>query len=148
MTFRKYVPVVIDNTDPPAVTVKLGALPTLPPVEPKLIVAVFAWLRVKPPVPVTVRLVAVAALSTVVLAVVSIRAILPEPNEIARTVLLLERKLPVVKVKLARLRVPPCKLKVLVLRVVMLSASVTVMPVTDIVVLPSVFPELVIVPEP
>jgi hypothetical protein len=103
----KKLPLVIVSADAPALTVRLGAFDTVPPGwVPKATVAVAAILRVKPPVPVNVKLVEIAMLNTVVEAVVLVSAMLPAPNEIARVDVPEEEKIPVLRVKPARLRVP------------------------------------------
>lgn len=90
----------------PALTVRLGALVALPPVAPKEIVAVAAWFRTNPPVPVHVKFVAVPIFNTVVAARVLIRAMFPEPKAIPRTAEFAEEKLPVLSVKPAKASVP------------------------------------------
>jgi hypothetical protein len=75
---------VIVNALAPAFTVRFGAFDTFPvPPVPNCTVAVAAMLRVKPPVPVHVKLLAPANLSTIVPAVVAVSAIFPDPNATA-----------------------------------------------------------------
>ena len=128
-------------------TVRFGAFVVDPPaVDPKLTVAVAAILRVKPPVPVKVKPVAVAIDNTVAAAVVLVNAIFPEPNEIARVEDPDELKIPVLKVNPASARVPALRVVELVIPAVIASASVTVPP-TALTVIPAiVFPRLVKVP--
>ena len=128
------------------VTVKFGAFEVVPPVVPKVTVAVANMFRVKPPVPVNVKPVAVAIDNTVAAAVVLVSAMFPEPNEIARVVELEELKIPVLRVKPASARVPAVNVVVFVIPAVIASASVTVPP-TALTVIPAiVFPRLVKVP--
>lgn len=131
------------SADAPALTVRLGAFDVVPPVVPNTTVAVAAMFLVNPPVPVKVKPVAVAIDKTVVAAVVLVSAMLPEPKEIARVLLLLELKIPVLKVKLARSSVPAVSVVVLVVSAVIASTSVTVPAAVLTVVLPSVLPTLV-----
>lgn len=84
----------------------MGAFDVVPPLIPKLTVAVAAMFLVNAPVPVKVKLVAVAIDSTVVDAVVLVRAMLLDPNEMDRAVLLEESKTPTLKLNPLRLRVP------------------------------------------
>ena len=135
------------NADAPAFTVRLGAFEVVPPVVPNTIVAVAAWLRVNPPVPVQEKLVAVAIDNTVVAAVVLVNATFPVPNVITRVVDPDELKIPVLKVKPASARVPLVRVVVLAISTVIASASVTVLPKLLKVVLPKVFPALVMVAE-
>ena len=101
-------------------------------------------MRVKPPpLVVIVKLVAVDIDNTVAAAVVLVSAMLPEPKEIARVLLLLELKFPVLKVKFASARVPAVRVVVFVIPVVIASTSVTVPAAVLTVVLPSVLPTLV-----
>jgi hypothetical protein len=101
---------------------------------------------VKPPVPVKVKLVIVAILKIVVAAVVLVRAMLPEPKEIARVDEPDELKMPVDNVKLARASVPAVKVKVFVIPSVDASPRVTVPPVAFTVTEPNVLPPVVSVP--
>ena len=140
--------VTIDRLDAPAFTVKLGAFEVVPPeVAPKFTVAVAAMFLVNPPVPVQVKPTTVAIDKTVVPAVVLVSAMLPEPKAIARVDVPEALKIPVLRVKPARSSVPAVSVVVLVVATVIASASVTVIPAPLIVVLPSVFVALVIVPE-
>jgi hypothetical protein len=139
--------VVIVRVNPPALTVRFGALVVDPPVVPKTTVAVAAIFRVKPPVPVKVKPVAVAIDNTPAAAVVLVSAIFPAPNAIARVLELVELNNPVLRVNPARSRVPAVNAVMLVVPTVIASASVTVIPVPLIVVLPSVLALLVTVDE-
>ena len=145
--FLNHELIVIVNKLDPALTVKFGAFDAVPPVVPKTTVAVAAMFLVKPPVPVKVKLVAVAILKTVVAAVVLVSAMFPAPKLIARVLVLLELKMPVLKVNTSRLRVPAVSVVVLVVPTVIAPASVTAIPEPLIVVLPSVLPALVIIPD-
>lgn len=146
--FLNHENVTIERLDAPAFTVKLGAFEVVPPeVAPKFTVAVAAWLRVNPPVPVQVKAATVAMLNMVVAAVVLVNAMLFAPKVIARVLLLLELKIPVLNVKPLRLRVPAVRVKVFAAPNVIASASVKVMPEPATNVLPIVLPALVIVPD-
>ena len=85
---------------------RLGALAAEPPVVPNVYVLVVAASAVKPPVPVQVKLVAVAMFSTVVAETPLFNTMLPDPNAILRVVELLELNMGVVNVNPARSRVP------------------------------------------
>ena len=87
-------------------TVKLGGLVGATPLVPSCIEAVAAWLRVNPPVPEKVQLVAIDISRTSVAAVVLVRAILPVPKEIARIFELFELNTPVLKILLFKVKVP------------------------------------------
>ena len=105
---------LIANADAPPLTVKFGALVVDPPSTfPKLTVAVAAMFLVKPPVPVKVKPVADAIDNTVVAAVVLVRAMLFVLKAIARVLVLLELKIPALRVPPSE-RVPAVKVKVFV----------------------------------
>ena len=105
-------------------------------------------MRVKPPpLVVIVKLVAVDIAKKVIPSVALVNAMLPEPKAIARVLLLLELKVPVLKVKPASASVPCVRVKLLPVATVIASARVTVMPEPLTVVLPSVFVALVTVPD-
>lgn len=89
---------------------------------------------------------AVAISSTTVAAVVLVSAMFPAPKVIARVLLLLELKMPVLKVNPARASVPAVSVVVLVVPAVIASASVTVPPEALTVIPAIVFPRLVKVP--
>jgi len=93
----------------PVVNVKFGALVVVPPaVAPKLnVLVLLIAATVNPPVPVQVKLVAVAMLNTVVAVVVCDNAIDPVPKVIARVLVLSELNVPVVNViPVANVNVP------------------------------------------
>ena len=102
------LPVVRVGMAAPLVIAKFGALVTEPPaVDPKLNVLVTARLDTNPPpLSVSVKLVASAMLNTVVAAVVCVRLMLFDPNAMARVLVLLELKIPVVRSLPLRSRVP------------------------------------------
>ena len=135
----------------PVVNVKFGALDDVPPeVTPTVndLVTDMAA-TVNPPVPVQVNPIILDMSNTVVPAVVCDNTILPVPNAIARVKLLVERNLPVVMEKLARLSVPVLTCVALVTDVVSASARVVISPVFPITVKSNiVFPRVVIVPVP
>ena len=137
----------MDSADAPALTVRLGAFDVVPPVVPNTTVAVAAMFLVNPPTPVKVKPVAVAIDNTVVAAVVLVNAIFAAPKVIARMLLLLELKIPVLNVKPLRLRVPAVRVKVFAAPNVIALASVKVIPEPATFVLPIVLPALVIVPD-
>ena len=88
------LPVATVCSELPLVIDKLGALVVEPPVVPNVYVLVMAASETNPPVPVQVKPVAVAALSTVVSAVVCANIILFEPNATLRVFELLELNRP------------------------------------------------------
>jgi hypothetical protein len=90
----------------------LGAFVVDPPTVPKTTVAVAAIFLVNPPVPVRVNPVAVAIDNTVAAAVVLVSVMLPVPKAIARVLVLLELKIPVLSVNPAKLIVPAVNVKV------------------------------------
>lgn len=104
------LPVVNVGMAAPPVIRSFGALLELPPVVPKVNVAVTPMELVNPPGPDSVNPVAVAMLSTVVAAVVCVRLIFPAvvlPNAIDRVLALVELKMPVASVApSARVKVP------------------------------------------
>jgi hypothetical protein len=77
-----------------------------------------------------------------------VNAMLPAPKAIDRVFELLELKIPVLRVKPARLRVPCVKVTVVVFAHVTAPLSVTVIPAPLIVMGPTVLPALVNVPDP
>jgi len=95
------LPVVNVGMAAPPVIESFGALLELPPVVPKVNVAVTPMELVKPPGPDSVNPVAMAMLSTVVAAVVCVRLIFPAvvlPNAMDRELALVELKMPVASV--------------------------------------------------
>lgn len=139
--------------------VTFTAFDTVPPaVDPVVIVPVpepVAMFRVYenpsvPALPVHEKFVMVAMLKTVAAPLLWVRVIPPVPNEIARVLVLLELKMPQVKVKPASASVPWVRVNVVVLLEPCVSAapSVTVIPAPLIFTAPNVLPALVIVPVP
>ena len=147
LRFLKILTSLKVSGEEPALTVKFGAFEVVPPEVPQTIEAVAAMFLVKPPVPVQVKPIAFNIDSTAVLAAVLVNAMLPEPKEIARVLLLLEEKLPVLKLNPARLIVPAERVNVPVVPNVIASARVTVLDAALIVTLPIVWPVLVTVPD-
>ena len=111
-------------------TVKLGALVTVPPVVPNTHVLVKSALtkNLARLVPVQVKPVAIAIFNTVVAAVVCVRVIAFDPNAMARVLVLLELKIPVLKPNPPRSRVPAVNVVVLVATREGLSPNVSVPP--------------------
>lgn len=123
-----------------------GAFDAKPPeVEPNWKVAVPIILLAKAPVPVQVKLLAVAIASAVVPAVVPTNTMFCDPKVMARVLLLLELKIPVVNVKPLSAIVPAVNVNVFADPKVQASPSVKVEPEALNVMLPCVFPPLVIV---
>lgn len=137
------------SADAPALTVKFGAFDVVPPVVPNTTVAVAAMFLVNPPVPVQVKPVAVAIDRTVVAAVVLVNAIFADPKVIARVLVLLELKEPVLNVLPFKSRVPCVRVNVLAVPKAVGPISVTVMPEPLTVTLPRAFtvPVILIVPD-
>lgn len=142
---------------PPPLRVRFIAFDTVPPAtDPALSVAApRPSVRVYenpsfPVLPVHEKPVMVFMLKTVVAPVLWVRVIPPAPNEIARVLVLLELKMPQVKVKPASASVPWVRVNVVVLVAPCVSAapSVTVIPAPLTVTAPNVLPALVIVPVP
>lgn len=96
------LPVVNVGMLAPLVNDKFGALVAVPPVVPKVNVRATLIALVNPPVPVYVKLLASAMAN----AAVPVSAMLPEPNAIARTLVLLELRPLVVNVKLFKFSCP------------------------------------------
>jgi hypothetical protein len=137
------------GTAAPLVIDRLGALDESPAVLPKSYVLVIEALVVNPPVPVQVKLVIVAAFSTVVPAVVCANTILPDPNITERAFVLFELNIPVVNVNPFRSNVPDVRVVVAVVAVDSAPANVVVgvaLPVTLMVSAAIVLPLGVIVP--
>lgn len=107
---------------------RLGALVAVPPVVPNTHVLVIDASVVNPPVPVQLKPVAIAMLNTVVAAVVCDSTMLFDPNAIDRVLVLVELKIPVVKVKPPRSIVPAVNVVVLVATREGLSPNVRVPP--------------------
>ena len=142
---------------PPPLRVKFIAFDTVPPAtDPALSVAApVPLVRVYenpsvPALPVHEKPVMVAMLKTVVAPLLWVRVIPPAPNEIARVLVLLELKMPQVKVKPASASVPWVRLNMLVLVAPCESElpSVTVIPAPSTIMLLNVLPALVSVPVP
>lgn len=143
-TFLNQLPEVIISELPPALIVRLGALVIEPPVVPNTTVAVVTnILRVKLPVPVQVKLVATAIDKHVPETLVR-NTMFALPNKTERVLEFEEEKTPRVRVKLARSSVPCVRVNCPAFSA---SASVTVIPAPLAVVVPSVLPLLVIVPD-
>jgi len=107
---------------------RLGALVAVPPVVPNTHVLVIDASVVNPPVPVQLKPVAIAMLNTVVAAVVCDSTMLFDPNAIDRVLVLVELKIPVVKLKPPRSIVPAVNVVVLVATREGLSPNVRVPP--------------------
>ena len=105
--FLSELPLVIVNAEKPEVTVKFTAVALLEPkVLPMLMVEVADWIRVNPPVPEAVKLVAFAMDTMTVAAVVLVRAMSPDPNAMERVLELEEPNVEVVAVNPLRAKVP------------------------------------------
>ena len=89
----------------PPVKLKLGALLLLPSTAPNQNVLATVILAANPPVPVAVKPVAQGMFSAIP-AVVDAKVIVPDPKLIALVLTTLELNLPVVKLKLFKLRLP------------------------------------------
>ena len=144
------LPDVIVSAEAPALMLRLGAFAAVPPVVPNTTVAVAAWLRVNPPVPVHVNPVAVAIDSTVVAAVVLDRTMLVVPKAIALATVPDVLQIPAVAVNPPRFNVPEVNVSVDVEALVTFSASpsVTVIPVPLTLTPLRVFPAEMRVPVP
>ena len=111
----------------PLVIAKFGALVAEPAVDPKLNVLATVRLDTKPPAPVNVKLVA-SAIDNIVPVPVVVRLMLFVPNAIARVLVLVETKVPVVRSKPPRSRVPAVSVVVAVATSEGLSPNVSVPP--------------------
>jgi hypothetical protein len=143
--FLSELPLVIVNAEKPEVTVKFTAVALLEPkVLPMLMVEVADWIRVNPPVPEAVKLVAFAMDTMTVAAVVLVRAMSPDPNAMERVLELEEPNVEVVAVNPLRAKVP--RVNTVALVTVKASPSVKVAPAPSRVKALKDLPALIMVP--